>query len=153
MSKLKCQPWKEEKVSEEEQLKTTIKNVTNPILDTIEKIDSRLETMENVTNPILGTMEKIDSRLEAMENNILFKCQDGNDNYKFHNNTCYYFERQKMTYLEAQINCKRKTGYFGGRLFKPHTKEESIAMFDLAKSVFGNNTRYLMKKRIFQVLY
>ena len=47
-----------------------------------------------------------------------------------------------MTYNKAQLNCRLKVGQFGGHLFEPYTKEISMEVYKVAKSVLGSSEAY-----------
>ena len=49
---------------------------------------------------------------------------------------CYYFENSKMTYQQAQINCRHKFGsYYSGRLVEPMSIEIGTALLTKAKAL------------------
>merc|ERR1712129_308693 len=107
-------------------------------------LDERLEKLDNASSPMEDRVDQINNTLvELLENNFFnFKCPTDSNNYKLINNVCYYFERQKMKYNDAQLNCRLRVGQFGGHLFEPFTKEISMEVYKMAKSVLGTSETY-----------
>ena len=86
-------------------------------------------------------VDQINNTLVKLLNHPVFSCPT-HDNYKVINNVCYYFERQKKTYNDAQLNCRAKFGTLGAHLFEPYTKEISMEVYKIAKSVLGTSESY-----------
>ena len=60
------------------------------------------------------------------------KCPTESGYYKLINNTCYYYERQTLTYRDAQYNCQMIFGLHG-HLFEPKTEDESKLIYNRGK--------------------
>ena len=57
--------------------------------------------------------------------------------------TCFYFERRKLNYHEAQANCRTKFGQkHTGRLFEPRNFNVNNIIFDEAQSILKNQNPY-----------
>ena len=107
-------------------------------------LDERLEKLENASSPMEDCVDQINNTLvDLLKNPVFnFKCPTDNNKYKLINDVCYYFESQKRTYSDAQLNCRLKVGQFGGHLFEPYTKEISMEVYKIAKSVLGTSENY-----------
>ena len=56
--------------------------------------------------------------------------------YETINGQCYFFEKSKKTYQQAQINCQLKFGsYQSGRLVEPMSVKIGKALFTKAKAL------------------
>ena len=49
-------------------------------------------------------------------------------------NSCYFFEKTKLTWENAKIGCRNKFAV-GGKLFEPKSLEESKTVWEIAKSI------------------
>ena len=88
-------------------------------------------------------VEELDARIDDLEENDRIrpikpptKCPTESGYYKNINNTCYYVEKQAMSYLDAQSNCKMIFGQ-NGHLFEPHSVEETKMVFNKITPIVG----------------
>ena len=88
-------------------------------------------------------VEELDARIDDLEENDRIrpikqptKCPTESGYYKNINNTCYYVEKQAMSYLDAQSNCKMIFGQ-NGHLFEPHSVEETKMVFNRITPIVG----------------
>ena len=65
-------------------------------------------------------------------------CPTENENYKLIQGNCYFFEKSKQDFADAQENCKDKFTPDSGKLIEPTTIESYIEIHATAKAVFGS---------------
>ena len=69
-------------------------------------------------------------------------CPTNSGYYKLIDNACYYIERQGLKYRDAQFNCRHVFGLHG-HLFEPKTINETITVYNAAKSKLGATSYWI----------
>jgi hypothetical protein len=72
-------------------------------------------------------------------------CPTSSDqNYKFFNSKCYYFESSLATYNNAQTACNSKFGTTGGKLAEPSASVELYAfLYSTASSIVNSGPYWI----------